>query len=84
MALAFLLTGGGVTSITAGAVISGVFGMMCIQFVTQFTRVKLIRQLVLHISFFGIVLLTHIQRTGGGNQAGLDKFFWASSFFSPY
>lgn len=83
VALAFLLTGSkALPVLITGAVISGVFGMMCIQFVTQFTRVKADSAIGIVLSVFfgiGIVLLTHIQRTGGGNQAGLDKFLFGQA-----
>ena len=56
VALAFLLTGSkALPVLITGAVISGVFGMMCIQFVTQFTRVKADSAIGIVLSvFFGI------------------------------
>ena len=83
VALAFLFTGNKTLPVLlTGAVISGVLGMLCIQFVTQFTRVKADSAIGIVLSVFfgiGIVLLTHIQRVGGGNQAGLDKFLFGQA-----
>ena len=63
-----------------GATVAGVLGVLLIQFITQYTRVKADSAIGIVLSVFfgiGIVLLTHIQRAGGGNQSGLDKFLLA-------
>ena len=83
VALAFLITDSkALPVLLTGAVISGILGMLCIQFITQFTRIKADSAIgiVLSVFFgFGIMLLTHIQRVGGGNQAGLDKFLFGQA-----
>jgi len=83
VALAYLLTGSkALPVLLVGATISGVIGVLIIQFVTNFTRIKADSAIgiVLSVSFgIGIVLLTHIQRSGSGNQSGLDKFLFGQA-----
>jgi len=83
VALAYLLTGSKALPILLlGATISGVFGVLVIQFVTTYTRIKADSAIGIVLSVFfgiGIVLLTHIQRVGGGNQSGLDKFLFGQA-----
>ncbi|MFT5090601.1 MAG: manganese/zinc/iron transport system permease protein [Candidatus Latescibacterota bacterium] len=83
VALAYLLTGSkALPVLLLGATISGVLGVLVIQFVTNFTRIKADSAIGIVLSVFfgiGIVLLTHIQRVGGGNQSGLDKFLFGQA-----
>ena len=83
VALAYLATGSKALSVLlVGATCAGVIGVLFIQFVTQFTRIKADSAIGIVLSVFfgiGIVLLTHIQRVGGGNQSGLDKFLFGQA-----
>lgn len=83
VALAYLLTGSkALPVLLLGATISGILGVLVIQFVTNFTRIKADSAIGIVLSVFfgiGIVLLTHIQRVGGGNQSGLDKFLFGQA-----
>ncbi len=83
VALAYLWTGSKALSVLlAGAAISGVLGVLVIQFITNFTRIKADAAIGIVLSVFfgiGIVLLTHIQRVGSGNQSGLDKFLFGQA-----
>ncbi len=83
VALAYLATGSKALSVLlVGATCAGVVGVLFIQFVTQFTRIKADSAIGIVLSVFfgiGIVLLTHIQRVGGGNQSGLDKFLFGQA-----
>jgi manganese/zinc/iron transport system permease protein len=83
VALAYLLTGSkALPVLLLGATISGILGVLVIQFITNFTRIKADSAIGIVLSVFfgiGIVLLTHIQRVGGGNQSGLDKFLFGQA-----
>ena len=83
VALAFMLTGSkALPVLLAGATVSGVLGVLVIQFIVNFTRVKADAAIGIVLSVFfgaGIVLLTHIQRGGAGNQSGLDKFLFGQA-----
>ena len=83
VALAYLATGSkSLPVLIFGATIAGVLGVLLIQFITQYTRVKADSAIGIVLSVFfgiGIVLLTHIQRAGGGNQSGLDKFLFGQA-----
>ena len=83
VALAYLWTGSkALPVLLAGAAVSGVVGVLFIQFVTNFTRIKADAAIGIVLSVFfgiGIVLLTHIQRAGSGNQSGLDKFLFGQA-----
>ena len=80
---AFLLTGSkALPVLIAGATFSGVLGVLMIQFVVNHTRIKADAALGIVLSVFfgvGIVLLTHIQQSGVGNQSGLDKFLFGQA-----
>ena len=80
---AFLLTGSkALPVLIAGATVSGAIGVLTIQAVVNHTRIKADAALgiVLSVSFgIGIVMLTHIQQSGGGNQSGLDKFLFGQA-----
>jgi len=65
-----------------GALIAGVVAALAIQAITRYSRVKEDAALGLVLSVFfavGIVLLTLIQHSGRGNQAGLDKFIFGQA-----
>ena len=83
VALAYLWTGSkALPMLLAGAAISGIMGVLFMQFVTNFTRIKADAAIGIVLSVFfgiGIVLLTHIQRAGSGNQSGLDKFLFGQA-----
>ncbi len=83
VALAFLLSGSkSLPVLIAGATLSGVLGVLCIQFIVNFTRIKADSAIGIVLSVFfgaGIVLLTHIQRSSVGNQSGLDKFLFGQA-----
>ena len=83
VALAYLATGSkSLPVLLFGATVAGVLGVLLIQFITQYTRVKADSAIGIVLSVFfgiGIVLLTHIQRAGGGNQSGLDKFLFGQA-----
>lgn len=80
---AFMLTGSkALPVLIAGATVSGVIGVLTIQFVVNQTRIKADAALGIVLSVFfgvGIVLLTHIQQSGVGNQSGLDKFLFGQA-----
>jgi manganese/zinc/iron transport system permease protein len=80
---AFLLTGSKTLPVLiTGATISGVLGVLTIQFIVNQTRIKADAALGIVLSVFfgvGIVLLTHIQQSGVGNQSGLDKFLFGQA-----
>lgn len=81
--LAFLATGTrNLPLLLLGALVAGLVGAACIQAVTQNSRIKEDAALgmVLSVFFgFGILLLTVIQRSGSGSQAGLDKFIFGQA-----
>jgi manganese/zinc/iron transport system permease protein len=83
VALAFMMTGSkSLPVLIAGATATGVAGMLVIQFVVHHTRLKADSAIGIVLSVFfggGIVLLTHIQRSGVGNQSGLDKFLFGQA-----
>ena len=83
VALAYLWTGSkALPVLLAGATVSGVLGVLLMQFIINFTRIKADAAIGIVLSVFfgiGIVLLTHIQRTGSGNQSGLDKFLFGQA-----
>ncbi|MFQ5511199.1 MAG: metal ABC transporter permease [Candidatus Krumholzibacteriia bacterium] len=81
--LAFLATGArSIEYFMVGALIAGVVAAFSIQSITRFSRIKEDAALGLVLSVFfavGIVLLTLIQHSGRGNQAGLDKFLFGQA-----
>jgi manganese/zinc/iron transport system permease protein len=83
VALAFMLTGSkSLPVLITGASITGVIGVLIIQFIVNNTRIKADAALGIVLSVFfggGIVLLTHIQRSSVGNQSGLDKFLFGQA-----
>ena len=83
VALAFLWTGSkSLPVLLIGATLSGILGVLVINFVVQQTRIKADAAIGTVLSVFfgvGIVLLTHIQRSSAGNQSGLDKFLFGQA-----
>lgn len=65
-----------------GATVSGVIGVLAIEVIVNYTRIKADAALGIVLSVFfgiGIVLLTHIQQSAVGNQSGLDKFLFGQA-----
>ncbi|MEM7511692.1 MAG: iron chelate uptake ABC transporter family permease subunit [Bacteroidota bacterium] len=65
-----------------GAVVSGWLGMVGINQIQRYTRLKSDAALALILSVFyglGILLLTVIQRSGNAAQSGLDKFLFGKA-----
>lgn len=65
-----------------GATVAGWLGALAIDRIVRHTRLKLDSALGIVLSVFfglGIVLLTHIQQSGIGTQAGLDKFLFGQA-----
>lgn len=81
--LAFLVTGSRTSLVLMlGAAITGWLGTLCVLAIVRGGRVKQDAALGIVLSvFFGIgtVLLTHISRTGGANQSGLDRFLFGQA-----
>jgi len=83
IALAFLaatalgMEGRSLPVLLAGALFSGVLGVLAIQAVSRFTRLPEDAAIGAVLSVFfgvGVVLLSHIQTLATGNQAGLKTF----------
>lgn len=83
VAIAFLITGTRtIFPLLIGAMISGILGVLLIQWIIRASRIKADAAIGLVLSVFfgvGIVLLTHIQRQPVGNQSGLDKFLFGQA-----
>lgn len=65
-----------------GAVVSGWLGLLSINAITKYTRIKSDAALALVLSIFygiGIVFLTLIQQSGNASQSGLDKFLFGKA-----
>ncbi len=65
-----------------GACISGFTGALCVIGITRYSRLKNDTAIGLVLSVFfgvGIVLLTYIQQSGAGNQAGLNTFLFGKA-----
>lgn len=81
--LAFLLTGSkNPFWFLIGATVTGLLASLCLSWITRLTKIKEDTALGLVLSVFfgiGIVLLTQIQHSDLGNQAGLDKFLFGQS-----
>lgn len=81
--LAFILTQSKeLLPLMLGAAAAGLIATKCIDFITEYSRVKEDSALgiVLTVFFgFGIVLLTAIQHSGAGNQSGLDSFLFGQA-----
>lgn len=83
VALAFLWTQSkALPVLLLGATVSGVVGVLMIEAIVNYTRIKADAALGIVLSVFfggGIVLLTHIQQSEVGNQSGLDKFLFGQA-----
>lgn len=81
--LAFLITGSkDLLGLIIGAALTGFLGTRCVDWITRYSRIKedTAQAMVLSVFFgFGVVLLTAIQNTGAGNQAGLNDFLFGQS-----
>lgn len=81
--LAFIITGSREPSaILPGAFLASVLGVLTLIFIRKNSRIKedAVMAIVLTVFFgIGVVLLTIIQKSGAGNQAGLDKFLFGQS-----
>jgi manganese/zinc/iron transport system permease protein len=81
--VAFLLTSSrSLGPLLLGALCAGLLGAACVQAIIRSTRLKEDAALGLVLSIFfavGIVLLTLIQHSGAGNQAGLDKYVFGQA-----
>jgi len=81
--VAFLLTGTkSLWSLMAGAAVAGLLATFGIGWITRHSRIKSDAALAIVLSTFfglGIVLLTRIQQSGSGSQAGLDKFLFGQA-----
>jgi manganese/zinc/iron transport system permease protein len=66
----------------AGALVAGWIAMLLIEGITRNSKLKPDTSigLILSVFFgFGILLITSIQHTGAGNQAGLDQFLFGKA-----
>lgn len=81
--IAFMLTGTkSMPLFLLGAAVSGLIATFGIHLITRHTRIKEDTALALILSVFfgiGIVLLTQIQGSAGGNQSGLDTFLFGQT-----
>lgn len=81
--IAFILTESRtVAPLLIGAIAAGLIGTWCVDVITRYSRVKedTAQALVLAVFFgFGIVLLTHIARSGAAGQSGLDRFLFGQA-----
>ena len=81
--MAFILTGTKEPAvILAGAVTSCWAGALAIEWIVKYTRCKEDSALGMVLSVFfglGILLLTHIQKSGNAAQSGLDKFLFGQA-----
>ena len=65
-----------------GAALTGWLGALCVNYIISRTKIKLDAALGIVLSVFfglGIVILTAIQKSGSGNQSGLDKFLFGQA-----
>lgn len=70
-----------------GATVAGLLAAWVVTVVTRQSRIKYDTAIGLVLSFFfgvGVVLLTSIQKSGAGNQSGLDSFLFGKAAFLLY
>ncbi|MFT5486136.1 MAG: manganese/zinc/iron transport system permease protein [Paracoccaceae bacterium] len=88
IAIAFLIgialggTGRNLALLMAGAAASGAFGVLCVQWIRDYTRLPEDAAIGTVLSVFfglGIVLLSHIQTLQAAGQAGLNSFLLGST-----
>ncbi len=81
--LAFLITGQkNPVWLLLGALVTGWLSLLSMDFIARHSKLKPDTAIAAVLSTFfglGIVLLTYIQHSGGGNQAGLDKFLFGKA-----
>lgn len=81
--LAFLIMGRkDFLALLIGASITGWLGAMAINYIVRESKIKLDAALGIVLTVFfglGIVILTHIQKSGSGAQSGLDKFLFGQA-----
>lgn len=81
--LAFLVTQSKeIFPLLLGAAVAGLIAVRTIDGITQFTRIKEDTALGIVLTVFfgiGVTLLTMIQHSGAGNQAGLDSFLFGQA-----
>lgn len=69
-------------AILAGALVAGLLAAALIQVILRFTRIKPDAAMGIALSTFfalGVVLLSHIQQSGGAAQAGLSSFLFGQA-----
>lgn len=81
--LAFILLGSrNIVGLSLGALATGLIGTGVVTVITRWTRTKEDAAIGIVLSTFfgaGVVLLTVVQRSSTGNQAGLDKFLFGET-----
>lgn len=81
--IAFLVVGSkDLPALLIGAAIAAWLGALAINAIVNNTKIKLDSALGIVLSVFfgaGIVVLTHIQKSGSGAQSGLDKFLFGQA-----
>lgn len=81
--IAFLIMGERVLAgLLLGALLSGLFGAFCIQYLVKATKIKMDSAMAAVLSVFfglGIVLLTFIQDLPTASKAGLDTFLFGQA-----
>jgi len=83
IAIAFLIMGERILSgLLFGALLSGLLGAFCIQYLVRTTKIKMDSAMAAVLSVFfglGIVLLTFIQDLPNASKAGLDTFLFGQA-----
>jgi len=81
--IAFALTGSKqLPALIVGAAVSALFGALMIQWIRSSIRIKEDTAMGMILSVFfglGIMLLTIVNRSAGGNQSGLDSFIFGQA-----
>jgi manganese/zinc/iron transport system permease protein len=83
IAIAFMLSGTkNPVVLMVGALISGWLATWAMEYITEKTKLSNDTAVALVLSVFfgiGIMLLTHIQHSGSGNQSGLDQYLFGKA-----
>ena len=83
IAIAFMLSGTkNPIVLMMGALISGWLATWAMEYITEKTKLSNDTAVALVLSVFfglGIMLLTHIQHSGSGNQSGLDQYLFGKA-----
>lgn len=83
LCLGFMLSGEkNMTYLLLGAFLTGWMSTFLVDFIVNNSKVKQDTAIGIVLSFFfgfGVVLLTYIQKYGGGKQAGLDHFLFGQA-----